>query len=192
MASRPCVAAGPRLASGSQFAAVGVINSGGTPAAAFASAGLLAARNSMYGLVLHPILRGGRLRRLAAAHLVIDESTAMAAAHHERDESEKAFWFTGLAVFVLWNLGTLAGSVGGNAIGDPGTYGLDAAFPAGFVALMAPHLRKRPGFVAALTGGLIALVSIPLLPAGAPILLAALGVVPAFWSLRRDPQPKLR
>ncbi len=171
---------------GSQFAAVGVISSGGTSAAAFASAALLAARNSLYGLVLHPILPGGRFRRLVAAQLVIDESTAMAVAQTERAESERAFWFTGLAVFLLWNLGTLAGAVGGKAIGDPETFGLDAAFPAGFVALMAPHLRKRPGLIAAVGGGAIAFVTIPLAPAGAPILLATLGIVPAYLYVRRE------
>ncbi len=172
---------------GSQFAAVGVISSGGTTAAVFASAGLLAARNGMYGLVLNPMLKGGRGRRLIAAHVVLDESTAMAVAQRDPAEGEKAFWFTGIAVFVLWNLGTLIGALGGNAIGDPETYGLDAAFPAGFVALMAPHLRKKPGLIAAVAGGVIAFVSIPLLPAGAPILLATLGVLPALWFLRREP-----
>ena len=146
---------------GSQFAAVGVISSGGTSAAAFASAGLLAARNGMYGLVLNPIVRGGWARRLVAAHVVLDESTAMATAQRDPAEAEKAFWFTGVAVFVLWNLGTLLGAVGGNAIGDPETYGLDAAFPAGFVALMAPHLRKKPGLIAAVAGGFIAFVEHP-------------------------------
>jgi len=172
---------------GSQFAAVGVISSGGTTAAAFASAGLLAARNGMYGLVLNPMLKGGRGRRLIAAQFVLDESTAMATAQRDSIEAEKAFWFTGIAVFILWNIGTLIGALGGNAIGDPETYGLDAAFPAGFVALMAPHLRKKPGLIAAVAGGFIAFVSIPLLPAGAPILLATLGVLPALWFLRREP-----
>lgn len=171
---------------GSQFAAVGVISSGGTTAAAFASAGLLAARNGMYGLVLNPMLQGGRFRRLVAAQFVLDESTAMATAQRDSIEAEKAFWFTGIAVFILWNIGTLIGALGGNAIGDPETYGLDAAFPAGFVALMAPHLRKKPGLIAAVAGGFIAFVSIPLLPAGAPILLATLGVLPALWFLRRE------
>ena len=68
----------------------------------------------------------------------------------------------------------------------PRPYGLDAAFPAGFVALMAPHLRKKPGLIAAVAGGFIAFVSIPLVPAGAPILLAALGVLPAYLYLRRE------
>jgi 4-azaleucine resistance transporter AzlC len=170
----------------SQFAAVGVIDSGGTPAAALGSALLLAARNGMYGLALSTTVKGGTLRRLLAAQLVIDESAAMAAAQPERERSERAFFLTGLSVFVFWNLGTLFGAVGGNAIGDPETWGLDAAFPAGFVALMAPSLRKRPGAVAAAGGALIALVTIPLLPAGAPILVASLAVVPAFLMQRRE------
>jgi 4-azaleucine resistance transporter AzlC len=169
----------------SQFAAVGVIDSGGTPAAALGSALLLAARNGMYGLALSRKVRGGRLKRLLAAQLVIDESAAMASAQPEPDRAERAFLLTGLSVFVFWNLGTLLGAVGGNAIGDPETYGLDAAFPAGFVALMAPHLRTRPGLVAALTGGAVAIATVPLLPAGAPILVAAVAVIPAFVVQRR-------
>jgi 4-azaleucine resistance transporter AzlC len=172
----------------SQFAAVGVIDSGGTPAAALGSALLLAARNGMYGLALSGTVTGGRLRRLLAAQLVIDESAAMASAQSDPARAERAFLLTGLSVFVFWNLGTLLGAAGGNAIGDPETFGLDAAFPAGFVALMAPHLRRRPGLVAALVGGLVALVTVPLLPAGAPILVAAVAVVPAFVVQRREDQ----
>jgi 4-azaleucine resistance transporter AzlC len=170
----------------SQFAAVGVIESGGTPAAALGSALLLAARNGMYGLALNRTIEGGRARRLLAAQLVIDESAAMAAAQPERERAEQAFFRTGLSVFFFWNLGTLLGAVGGNAIGDPETWGLDAAFPAGFVALMAPALRTRPGAVAALGGALIAFVTIPLLPVGAPILVAALAVIPAFLVQKRQ------
>ncbi len=170
----------------SQFAAVGVIDSGGTPAAALGSALLLAARNGMYGLALTTTIRGGRLRRLAAAQFVIDESAAMASAQPDPEHAEQAFFLTGLSVFVFWNLGTLFGAVGGNAIGDPETWGLDAAFPAGFIALLAPHLRTRPGLVAALVGGAIALVTVPLLPAGAPILVASVAVIPGFLVQRRE------
>lgn len=162
----------------SQFAAVGVVESGGTPAAAVGSALLLAARNGMYGVSLSRRLGGGRARRLVAAHLVIDETTAMATAHPE--DLETAFWLTGVSVFVFWNLGTVAGALGGEAIGDPATLGLDAAFPAGFVALIAPHLRHRDGRVAAAVGGAVALLAVPFVPAGIPILLASVGVVPGY------------
>jgi 4-azaleucine resistance transporter AzlC len=170
----------------SQFAAVAVVAAGGAAGSALASALLLAARNGVYGLTLHGHLRGGRLRRLLAAHLVIDESTAMALGQTDERHAERAFWVAGLSVFAFWNLGTLVGALGGDALGDPEAWGLDAAFPAGFIALAAPHLGTRAGRVAAAAGALVAFGAIPLLPAGAPILAAALGAVVA---LRVDPGP---
>lgn len=174
----------------SQFAAVGVLGSGGSPAAALASALLLAARNGAYGLALAPVLRGSPARRLVASQLVIDESTAMALAQPDRAARERAFWITGVSVFVFWNAGTLLGALGGSAIGDPARLGLDAAFPAGFVALLVPHLRRLEGRVTAALGALIALVLVPLTPAGVPILAAGLA---ALVGLRRPPsEPVLR
>ena len=164
----------------SQFAAVGVISSGGSLASAFGSALLLAARNAAYGVALAPTLaRRSLVRRLLAAQIVIDETTAISSAQPGRRAREHAFWATGVAVFVCWNIGTVVGAVAGDAIGDPEAFGLDAAFPAGFVALTVPHLGRRQGKVAAVCGAVIALVLIPLTPAGVPIVAAALGVVPA-------------
>jgi 4-azaleucine resistance transporter AzlC len=164
----------------SQFAAIGVLGSGGSLGSALGSALLLAARNAAYGVAMAPTLSRRPLgRRLLAAQLVIDESTAMATAQPGRRAREEAFWATGVAVFVCWNVGTVLGAVAGDAIGDPEALGLDAAFPAGFVALAVPHLRTRQGRVAAACGAAIALVLIPLAPAGVPIVAAALGIVPA-------------
>lgn len=164
----------------SQFAAIGVIASGGSVGAALGSALLLAARNAAYGLVLAPRIGGEQARRLLAAQLTIDESAAMSAAQTDRSHASGAFWWTGVAVFVFWNLGTLIGTLAGTALGDPQTLGLDAAFPAGFVVLVAPHLQGRRGRVAAASGALIALLLVPLTPAGTPILAASLGIVPAL------------
>jgi predicted branched-subunit amino acid permease len=175
----------------SQFAVVGVIGSGGSLGSALGSALLLAARNAAYGVALAPtVARRSLGRRLLAAQLVIDESTAMAMAQPGRRAREQALWTTGAAVFVCWNVATALGAVAGDAIGDPEALGLDAAFPAGFVALAVPHLRTRAGRVAALGGVLIALVLIPLAPAGVPIVAAALAVLPAV--LFAAPPPALR
>lgn len=164
----------------SQFAVVGVLEVGGSLGSAFGSALLLAARNAAYGVALAPTLSRRSLgRRLLAAQIVIDETTALAMAQPGRVAREQAFWTTGIAVFVCWNIGTVLGAVAGDAIGDPEALGLDAAFPAGFVALAVPHLGSRQGKIAAVCGAVIALVLIPLTPAGVPIVAAALGVVPA-------------
>jgi predicted branched-subunit amino acid permease len=180
----------------SQFAVVGILATGGSLASAFGSALLLAARNAAYGVAMAPTLvrrrrgsgaragrrdRGRLARRLVAAQLVIDETTAMATAQSTPAAREQAFWITGIAVFLCWNISTAIGAVAGDAIGDPEAFGLDAAFPAGFVALSVPHLASRAGRVAAATGVAIALLLVPFTPAGVPIVAAAAGVVPALF-----------
>ena len=170
----------------SQYAAVGVVAVGGSPAAAIAAALFLGARNAVYGLAMAPILKGRLPRRLLAAHLVIDESTALSTAQDNPGMQEAAFWAGGIGVFVFWNLGTLAGALGGRFIGDPRVWGLDAAFPAAFVALLVPHLRKVGGWQAALLGGAMALVLSPLLPAGIPIVCASLATVVGLRSHRSE------
>ena len=164
----------------SQFASVGVISAGGAEPAAVGSALLLAARNGFYGVALAEHLRSRLWRRVVGAQLVIDESTALALAQDDPARRAPAFWAGGLSVFGFWNLGTALGAIGGDAIGDPQAFGLDAAFPAGFVALAAPAFGHRRGVVAAAAGAGIALVATPLVRPGVPILLAALGAVVAL------------
>ena len=169
----------------SQFAVIGVLGGGGSVAAAMGPALLLASRNAAYGLSLVPILRGSRLGRALQAQLVIDESTAMARAQEDPGDARHAFLATGLSVFVLWNAGTLVGALAGEGLGDPRDYGLDAMFPAAFLALLAPQLRQPGARQAAVAGVLIAVALLPLAPAGVPVMLAALGVVPGVLAARR-------
>jgi 4-azaleucine resistance transporter AzlC len=160
----------------SQFSAVSIVASGGSTASALGSAMLLAARNGVYGLTMARHLDGSLARRLVAAQITIDESTAMATAQDDPEARRVAFWITGCAIFVFWNVGTLIGALAGEAI-DPETYGLDAAFPAAFVAMLAPHLRTRTGRAVGITGALICLALVPFAPIGVPILCAATAVL---------------
>jgi 4-azaleucine resistance transporter AzlC len=160
----------------SQFSAVSVIGSGGSAAAAFGGAAILAARNGVYGLAMAPHLTGRLGTRMAAAHITIDESTAMSAAQDDEHHRRMAFWVTGLSVLLFWNIGTLIGALLGTAI-DPKVYGLDAAFPAAFVALLFPLLRERRSRRAALIGAVTCLVLIPFTPIGVPILCATVGIL---------------
>jgi predicted branched-subunit amino acid permease len=166
----------------SQFALVGVLASGGGMASATATAALLGCRNTLYGLRLTGLLRVGGPRRLAAAHLVIDESTAMAVGRDDERAGRLGFWATGLSVLALWNLGTLLGALGAQALHDPRVLGLDAAVPAAFLALLAPRMRTRAPWTIALGAAAVALVAVPFVPAGVPVLLAA--VAAAVLSLR--------
>ncbi|MBB5789857.1 AzlC family ABC transporter permease [Jiangella mangrovi] len=160
----------------SQFALVGVIGSGGAGLAAVPTALLLGVRNAFYGVPLTRILGRRSLsgpRRLVTAQLVIDETTAMAVGHDEPESQRYAFWTTGVLLFILWNAGTLVGALGGSAIGEPETLGLDAMIPAAFLALLWPRLRTVEGRVVAAGGALVATALIPLVPAGVPVLAAA-------------------
>ena len=169
----------------SQFAAVSVVDGGGSGGAAVDSAMLLAARNALYGPVVARLLPSSRVPRMVGTHLTIDETAAMASVQHDDVRAADAFWWTGLWLWSLWNAGSIAGALIGAVIGDPETWGLDAAFPAAFVALLAPHVRSSPGRVAALVGAALAVVTVPIAPAGVPLLVAAIAVVPAFvWSRR--------
>jgi 4-azaleucine resistance transporter AzlC len=162
----------------SQFAFVGVIAAGGGAFAAMGPAVMLAVRNAAYGLSLTSILPARLRDRALAAHLVIDETTAMARAQSDPDAARRAFFATGVSVWVFWNLGTLLGALLGGGVGDPRMLGLDAMFPAAFLALLAPQLRRPGAPFAAVTGVVIALALVPFAPAGVPIIAAMAGVVP--------------
>ena len=162
---------------GSQFLAIATIAAGGTPLAAVAGGLVLNARHFPYGLTIAPLLRGPLWKRALSSQIVLDESTALALAQPTPELSRLAFYACGCSLFVAWNLGTLVGAVAGGAIGDPRTLGLDAAFPASMLALLAPLLRRRDVLAAALAGGVIALIATPFCAPGVPILLAAAGAL---------------
>ena len=103
---------------------------------------LLGTRNTLYGLRMAPLLAWRGRRRVGAAHLLIDESTAMGVTRGSTPAARVGFLTTGLTIFVLWNLMTWVGAVAGEAIGDPRTFGLDAAVGAAFLALLWPRLKE--------------------------------------------------
>lgn len=162
---------------GSQFAFVGIIGSGGNPVTAVATSTLLGIRNGLYGLQLARVLGLRGWRRVAAAHVTIDESTAVALAQEHPATQRTGFWAGGLGVFAFWNVSTLVGAFAGTAIGDPRVWGLDAAAAAAFVGLIWPRLRDRTGRVTAALAAAIALISFAPTPAGIPVLLAAVAAV---------------
>jgi len=170
----------------SQFAFVGVVGAGGAPLTGALTAVLLGSRNLFYGLALAPRLRTRGWRRLVAAQVVIDESTAMGLGQDDERQARLAFHLTGWSVFVLWNLMTLVGAVAGTAIGDPRTFGLDAAVGAAFLALLWPRLTAWPQRIVAGLGAAAATGLVPLAPAGVPVIAGgALAVVAGVLLTRR-------
>jgi predicted branched-subunit amino acid permease len=183
--AQACVMSMLTFTGASQFAVVGVLAAGGGALSAIAPAVTLAVRNAAYGLTLAPILPRRRRDRALAAHLVIDESTAMARAQDDPRAARQAFLATGISVWLGWNAGTVAGALLGGVLGDPRTLGLDAMFPAAFLALLAPQLRPPGASVAAVAGALIAAALVPVAPAGVPVVAALAGVVPGLRAARR-------
>lgn len=176
----------------SQFALVGILGTGGGALVAVVTALLLGARNSLYALSLRSFVTTPRrpsiVRTMGQAQLTIDESTAIAIRYPEGSpQARHAFWATGIAIYVLWNLGTLIGALGAAALDDPRTLGLDAAVPAGFIALLWPRLRDRSTIALALVSAAVAIALVPVLRPGLPVLSAVLVALVAerFMARRR-------
>ena len=156
----------------SQFAFVGVVATGGSPFAAIGPALLLGVRNALYGVPVSEILQPTGWMRLLTAQLVVDETTAMATGQTTARARTYAFWATGLVLFALWQLGSLSGALLGSAI-DPAAFGLDAAAPAVFLALLWPRLNAPARRWVAVLGATVAVALIPVVPAGLPVVAAA-------------------
>ncbi|MET9095459.1 AzlC family ABC transporter permease [Streptomyces cyaneofuscatus] len=169
----------------SQFALVGALAAGGNPYTAAAGAFFLGVRNAFYGLRLSQLLALPRAARPFAAHWVIDETTAVTVAQPDRRSARLGFTVTGLTLYVLWNLTTLVGAMGAEALGDTEAWGLDAASPAVFLALLAPMLRSTTERVTAGLAVLLALTLLPVLPAGVPVLLSALAAPVVLFLMGR-------
>jgi branched chain amino acid efflux pump len=155
-----------------QFAAVSIIDAGGGVAAAVVAAILLNARYIPISISVAPAFEGGLLARALRAQLIVDESWALSQRAPGRFDL-RMLTGAGLVFYAAWNVGTLLGAVGGEALGDPENIGLDAAFPALFLALLAPQLRSRRPVAAALLAAAIALALVPVTPAGIPIIAAS-------------------
>ncbi len=154
----------------SQFAVVGIMGAGGAAISAIATATLLGFRNALYGLQMAPILKVKGIRRVFAAQITIDESTAVATLQDNDADRKRGFYLTGIGVYVFWNLFTLLGALGASAIGDPSVWGLDAAVPAAFLGLIWPRLKNKIQFVVSAIAITWALILTPITPAGIPII----------------------
>jgi len=169
----------------SQFAIVGVIGAGGSALSGITTASLLGIRNGLYGLRMAPLLQVKGLRRVVAAQITIDESTGVALSQEERGESamRHGFWLTGFGVYIFWNIFTLVGALGAQAMGDPAAWGLDAAVPAAFLGLVWPRLKKNSDRILAASAALLSLALTPIFPAGIPIISTA--ILAVIFGLRQ-------
>ena len=180
-----CVLSLVMFTGGSQFAFIGVIAGGGGGAAAAATALLLGVRNTLYSLQMAPMLSLRGPARLLGAHVTIDESVAVSLAQPDHRSRRAGFWAAGLGVFFFWNVATLGGALLGDVLGDPGRWGLDGAAAAAFIALLWPRLRERQAQAIGVVAAVVAVIVVPLAPAGVPILAAgAAAALVGIWQWR--------
>ena len=165
------------FAGGAQFMAIGVVAAGGGVIAAVIGAVLLNLRMLPFGLAVGPAVGNCWWQRVLGSHVITDESTAFAMARSgDPVRSRQAFWLSGGTLFVVWNICVALGGVASGFIGDTDAFGIDAAFPAGLLALILPSLKDRDARRAAVCGVAIAVATAPFLPPGIPVLLGLAGV----------------
>lgn len=167
----------------SQFAVVGVIGAGGSALSAIATGSLLGLRNGLYGMRMAPLLKLRGLKKVLGAQITIDESTGVAINQEPRGSgaSKYGFWATGIGVYIFWNIFTLIGALGAQSLGDPSAWGLDAAVPAAFLGLVWPGLTNNKSRIVALLAVIVALLLIPIAPAGVPIITTVVIAIVFGW-----------
>jgi 4-azaleucine resistance transporter AzlC len=168
----PLVMSATTFAGSAQFAVSSILGTGGGAAAAIAAAVLLNARYAPISISVAAVFHGRRLGRFLESQLIVDESWALASRGAGRFD-RRILLGAGLLLYVSWVSGTAVGVLAGEALGNPKDLGLDGAFPALFLALLAPQLRAPRAAVAAAAGAVIALALIPVTPAGPPIVAAS-------------------
>ena len=168
----PLAMSATTFAGSAQFAVTSILGAGGGAAAAIAAAVLLNARYAPISISVAPLFHGRLPKRLLESQLIVDESWALASRGGGRFD-RRILLGAGLLLYVSWVSGTAVGILAGDALGDPKDLGLDGAFPALFLALLAPQLRAPRAAMAAAVGAVIALVLIPVTPAGTPIIAAS-------------------
>ena len=175
------------FAGGAQFLVVAVIATGGSAVAAVLAGLLLNARHLPFGLAIGDVVGSGWGARLVGAHLMIDESVAFARARGGGPAARPSYYLVGALSFAAWNIGTVAGMLAGSAVPDPAAFGVDAAFPAGLLALLLPSLRRADARRVGAAAGAVALVATPVLPAGLPVLAGLAGLLAAGRAPHREP-----
>jgi 4-azaleucine resistance transporter AzlC len=168
------------FAGAAQFASVTVLAASGGVASAVSAGLLINARFLPMGLALAPALRGGPVRRAAEAQAMVDASWALAQRGGGRFNREVMLGAT-IPQAACWWTGTALGALGGSLIGDPAALGLDAMFPAFYLALLVQEMDLRATGASALLGAAIALVLVPFAPPGIPVVAASAAALLGLW-----------
>jgi predicted branched-subunit amino acid permease len=164
------------FAGSAQFTAISILSAGGGAGAAVAAATLMNSRFLPMSASVGPSFSGGPLRRAAKGQAVVDHSWALSSRGDGTFDEALLLGASAIA-YCTWILGTAAGALWGDTLGDPDALGLDAIFPAFFFGLLLNELRSRRARGVAALGAATALVLVPITPPGVPVLVASLAAL---------------
>lgn len=178
------------MAGATQFAAVTAFGAGASVFTASLAGVALSLRYLPLGAASGDALTRAFPQRLVEVHLLTDQGVVLGAGPDGKVDRHR-YLAAGLTVTGSWVAGTAAGAWGGALVQDPTVYGIDAAYPALFIALMAPQLRRQPlARWAGAIGVAVVLATYPSLPRGLPVVLASLGALVGLRSITdADRQP---
>jgi 4-azaleucine resistance transporter AzlC len=176
----PIVMSATTFAGAAQFAAASALDDGGSVAAAVVAAVLLNARYLAISVAIAGDFEGSRLRRFVDSQLIVDESWAVAQRGGGRID-RRVLVSAGLLLYPCWVGATALGVFGGGLLGNPERFGLDAAFPALFLALLVSTVKTRREIGAALAGGAVALALLPFARPGVPVIAASAVCLVGLW-----------
>jgi predicted branched-subunit amino acid permease len=171
------------FAGSAQIAALTILGAGGGLASALGAAALMNSRFLPMGVAFAPSLPGSPVKRAAQGQTVVDVSLVVAEDGEGRFDRGLLFGSTAIQ-YTTWVTGTLVGVLAGSVLGDPAALGLDAIYPAFFLALLIGELRSGRAKGVAAAGALIALVLVPFTPPGVPVLAASLATLLTFVGRR--------
>jgi predicted branched-subunit amino acid permease len=147
------------FAGAAQFAVVGYVASGLAWPAIIVLTALLNARHILYSAALAPWFRGRSVaERAVAAHLLTDESFALAIAQFRRlgRFDPVGYWYPAIVTTLIpWNIATFIGVTIGDAIVEPKRLGIDVIFPAAMIGLAVGLITGRRELTAAVAGAAV-------------------------------------
>jgi 4-azaleucine resistance transporter AzlC len=152
------------FAGASQFVAIPMLAAGASPVAIVVTTYVVNMRHYLMAATLAPAFRGFPRGWLAlVAHVLNDESFAIAVA---RRNPPDPWVYIGSAAAICGSFlgGVVVGTQVGGLVADPARWGLDFAFPAVFLALVAMQLRSRADWLVAVTSAVMAVAIALVLP----------------------------
>ena len=152
------------FAGSSQFIAAGLFAAGVGTGTIILTTLVVNLRHALYAMTLAPHMKYLPQKwLLPLGFWLTDESFVVTAQRFNQTDSSayKHWFFFGSAVFMYsnWQICTYIGLIAGQAIPDPGSWGLDFAMVATFIGILVPMVENRSVLAAVVVSGAVAVLT---------------------------------